>query len=44
MAYLKHKLEEWYREAGLAGALGGADQRPAPRAPERNRRPAPRAP
>ena len=29
---------------GLAGALGGADQRPAPRAPERNRRPAPRAP
>jgi hypothetical protein len=30
--------------AGLAGALGGADQRPSPRAPERKRRPAPRAP
>ena len=30
--------------AGLAGALGGADQRPAPRAPGQNQRPAPRAP
>jgi hypothetical protein len=29
---------------GLAGALGGADQRPAPRAPGQNQRPAPRAP
>ena len=29
--------------AGLAGALGGADQRPAPRAPGQNQRPAPRA-
>jgi hypothetical protein len=32
------------RQPGLAGALVGADQRPAPCAPERNWRPAPRAP
>jgi hypothetical protein len=31
-------------EPGLAGALRGADQRPAPRAPGQNERPAPRAP
>ena len=30
--------------AGLAGALGGADQRPAPSAPGQNQRPTPRAP
>jgi hypothetical protein len=30
--------------AGWAGAHGGADLRPAPRAPEQNLRPAPRAP
>jgi hypothetical protein len=41
---------EWWRsmgrltQPGLAGALGGADQRPAPRAPGQNQRPAPRAP
>ena len=29
---------------GLVGALGGADQRPAPRAPGQNQRPAPRVP
>ena len=34
--------ERW--ASGLAGALGGADQRPAPRAPGQNQRPAPRAP
>ena len=28
----------------VAGALGGADQRPAPHAPGQNQRPAPRAP
>ena len=31
-------------QSGLAGALGGADQHPAPRAPGQNQRPAPRAP
>ena len=36
------RADRW--SAGLAGALGGADQRPAPRAPGQNQRPAPRAP
>ncbi len=33
-----------YPIAGLAGAHGGADLRPAPRSPRRNLRPTPRAP
>jgi hypothetical protein len=36
-------IADQYR-AGLAGALRGADQRPAPSAPGQNERPAPRAP
>ena len=37
-------LQMRWLASGLAGALGGADQRPAPRAPGQNQRPAPRAP